>query len=58
MAIPTTTSDTTARGPPRPSQLLRLMPRLPQRLTPGCTTAALPMLDTTHTPPTEAAEIT
>merc|ERR1740129_1059171 len=69
MAIPTTTSDTTARDPPRPSH--------PQRLTPGCTTAALdmpaiptdtditamvwatlPMLDTTHTPPTEAAEIT
>merc|ERR1712226_1467466 len=76
MAILTATTDTTARGPPRPSQLLRLMPRLPQRLTPGCTTAALdmpaiptgtditamvwatlPMLDTTHTPPTEAAEM-
>merc|ERR1719361_2958089 len=39
---------TTARGPPRLNQLLRLMLRLPPRLTPGCTT---PMLDTdsTHT---------
>merc|ERR1712038_1459359 len=41
MDIPTAT---TARGPPR----LRLLLRLPPRLTPGCTT---PMLDTdsTHT---------
>merc|ERR1719350_830991 len=40
--------DITARGLPRLNQLLRLMLRLPQRLTPGCTT---PMLDTdsTHT---------
>merc|ERR1711913_158111 len=40
--------DTTARGPPRLNQLLRLTLRLPPRLTPGCTT---PMLDTdsTHT---------
>merc|ERR1719331_2401526 len=30
---------TTARGPPRPNQLLRL----PQRLTPGCTTTVLVM---------------
>merc|ERR1719242_283986 len=39
---------TTARGPPRLNQLLRLMLKLPQRPTPGCTT---PMLDTdsTHT---------
>merc|ERR1712088_1073863 len=75
-AIPMPTTDTTARGPPRPSQLLRLMPRLLPRLTPGCTTATLatdsthtatvttattsatpPMPDTTHTPPTEAAEM-
>merc|ERR1711994_1132219 len=45
MDIPTAT---TARGPPRLNQLLRLMLKLPQRPTPGCTT---PMLDTdsTHT---------
>merc|ERR1719201_2217143 len=38
---------TTARGPPRLNQLLRLMLRLPQRLTPGCTItdlATLPVL--------------
>merc|ERR550539_563376 len=35
--------DTTARGPPRPNQLLRLMLRLPQRLTHGCTTTVLVM---------------
>merc|ERR1739848_672107 len=35
--------DTTARGPPRLSQLLRLMLRLPQRLTHGCTTTVLVM---------------
>merc|ERR1719264_55909 len=39
--------DITARGPPRPSPLLRLMLRLPQRLTHGCTItdlATLPVL--------------
>merc|ERR1712010_212965 len=38
---------TTARGPPRLNQLLRLMLRLPQRLTHGCTItdlATLPVL--------------
>merc|ERR1712077_62552 len=36
------------RGAPRLSQLPRLMPKLPQRLTPGCTTAMLDT-DSTHT---------
>merc|ERR1719264_1887568 len=39
--------DITARGPPRLNQLLRLMLRLPQRLTHGCTItdlATLPVL--------------
>merc|ERR1711881_91687 len=36
-----TTSATTARGRPRPSQLPRLMLMLPQRLIPGCTIAML-----------------
>merc|ERR1719219_1335933 len=38
---------TTERERPRPSQLPRLMPKLPQRPTPGCTT---PTLDTDSTP--------
>merc|ERR1719219_2077716 len=37
---------TTERGAPRLNQLPRLMLKLPQRLTPGCTTA---VLDTHHT---------
>merc|ERR1711997_702204 len=41
-----TTMGTMERGAPRLSQLPRLMLKLPQRLTPGCTTA---MLDTQHT---------
>merc|ERR1712018_988632 len=40
--------DTMERGAPRLSQLPRLMPKLPQRLTPGCTTAML-VTDSTHT---------
>merc|ERR1712045_797869 len=47
ITCPTPTT-ATARGPPRPSLLLRLMPRLPPRLTPGCTTATL-ATDSTHT---------
>merc|ERR1712223_614079 len=39
---------TMERGAPRLSQLPRLMPKLPQRLTPGCTTAML-ATDSTHT---------
>merc|ERR1719225_2400216 len=39
---------TMERGAPRLSQLPRLMPKLPQRLTPGCTTAML-VTDSTHT---------
>merc|ERR1712203_1130804 len=39
---------TMERGAPRLSQLPRLMPKLPQRLTPGCTTAMLGT-DSTHT---------
>merc|ERR1719510_2165884 len=39
---------TMERGVPRLSQLPRLMPKLPQRLTPGCTTAMLDT-DSTHT---------
>merc|ERR1712241_711518 len=35
--ITLTTMATMARGRLRPSLLLRLMPKLPQRLTPGCT---------------------
>merc|ERR1719239_822634 len=35
--------DITARGLPRLNQLLRLMLRLPQRLTPGCTITDLDM---------------
>merc|ERR1719211_177626 len=45
MVTPTTTME---RGAPRLSQLPRLMPKLPQRLTPGCTTAML-VTDSTHT---------
>merc|ERR1719415_333870 len=45
MVTPTTTME---RGAPRLSQLPRLMPKLPQRLTPGCTTAMLGT-DSTHT---------
>merc|ERR1719411_1892363 len=41
-----TTMVTMERGAPRLSQLPRLM--LPQRLTPGCTTAML-VTDSTHT---------
>merc|ERR1711950_137855 len=40
--------DTTERGTPRLNQLPRLMPKLPQRLTPGCTIAML-VTDSTHT---------
>merc|ERR1712001_604858 len=40
--------DTMERGAPRLNQLPRLMPKLPQRLTPGCTTAML-ATDSTHT---------
>merc|ERR1712001_295040 len=40
--------DTTERGTPRLNQLPRLMLKLPQRLTPGCTTAML-VTDSTHT---------
>merc|ERR1719411_1190274 len=43
-----TTMVTMERGAPRLSQLPRLMPKLPQRLTPGCTTAMLGT-DSTHT---------
>merc|ERR1719361_2829824 len=39
---------TMERGAPRLSQLLRLMLKLPQRLTPGCTTAMLDT-DSAHT---------
>merc|ERR1712088_212639 len=39
---------TMERGTPRLSQLPRLMPKLPPRLTPGCTTAMLGT-DSTHT---------
>merc|ERR1712020_554829 len=39
-----TTSATTARGRPKLNQLPRLTLKLPQRLIPGCTTAALVML--------------
>merc|ERR1712115_607084 len=46
-----TTSDTTARERPRPSQLLRL--RLTPRLTPGCPTTVLGTLPT----PTATATI-
>merc|ERR1719225_2197447 len=38
---------TMERGAPRLNQLPRLMPKLPQRLTPGCTTAML-VTDSTH----------
>merc|ERR1712083_1130457 len=43
-----TTMDIMERGTPRLNQLPRLMPKLPQRLTPGCTTAML-VTDSTHT---------
>merc|ERR1711950_78020 len=43
-----TTMVTMERGAPRLSQLPRLMLKLPQRLTPGCTTAMLDT-DSTHT---------
>merc|ERR1711981_1260670 len=39
---------TMERGPPRLNQLPRLLPKPPQRLTPGCTTA-MPVTDSTHT---------
>merc|ERR1712088_904367 len=39
-----TTSATMARGRPKLNQLPKLMLKLPQRLIPGCTTAALVML--------------
>merc|ERR1712083_1165993 len=43
-----TTMDIMERGTPRLSQLPRLMPKLPPRLTHGCTTAMLGT-DSTHT---------
>merc|ERR1712083_855137 len=36
------------RDPQRLNQLPRLLPKLPQRLTPGCTTA-MPVTDSAHT---------
>merc|ERR1712186_136921 len=39
---------TMERDPPMLNQLPRLLPKLPQRLTPGCTTA-MPVTDSAHT---------